>query len=647
MTPSERENLPREGILGRRGGEFVGTASLLALIAVLWLATRPYYGIVQDARFYIIPAIRDLHPAAFADDLYFRFGATDKFTIFAKVFAPLLALFGLANAALAFTLAGQLLWVAGLVYFASGLLRDRWLALLSVAAAIALPSGYSHYGYGEPFVTPRLFAEALTLMALGLLLRRRTAWSLALLVLAAAIHPIMALAGLGVALIYLALGRPVCWLAIAAGALGAAGLTAAGVPPLANLRITFDPAWFEIASARVSEIIIAAWSAEDCWRVIGAVALAIMAFAVGGPQERRLLGAALAVALAALVATFVGADLAHNVFITQILPWRSLWLLTLLAHLYAVPIVVWLHRQDSAFDLTRTAFLTALGSLLVSRLIPPLALVASPMMAVAVALALWQHATGRQLAALARFGARLAITATGAATLLFAYQFVVVMRSLPEELGHRVFSFAVVLAALAVAIAQAMPIGRQRFGSGRWLPWLAVALIPLALVGWDVRTAWTRLVESPDPIPPSLAALLPENRLVYWEGGVEMLWFHLRRPSYFSCAQGTGAVFFRDLAVEFRRRAEVFRRLGTHDFDEPECRVSEKQDKRDPTRADLQQVCGGEPGLDYVVLTRQIAGADAASWVSPAPLTWIGTVDGKATIARADRFYVHSCAAMR
>lgn len=635
------------GIVQRRRAELSSAISLLLLIAALWLATRPYYGIVQDARFYVLPALRLLHPAAFADDLYFRFGATDRFTIFARLCAPFLAVFGVGTGAMLCTIAGQLLWVGGLFYLALGWLRDRWVALLSVAVVVALPAGYSHYGYGEPFVTPRLFAEALTLWALGCLLRGYRARCLGLLVLSSAMHPIMTLAGIGVALIYLALKRPVWWLAIAAGAVAAVALALAGVPPFANLRAAFDPAWFEIARLRNSEALTTTWSVEHfCW-VVPTIALACLGVAMGESRERRLFAAAMAVGIGALACTFIGADLARNVFILQMMPWRSMWLPAVLTHLYLVPILLWLRNRRDIDDLTKTALLTALGCLLLSRLIPPLVLAAAPMTTLAAALVIWQSRTGRPLSRGARLVCCAALGATGAVTLLFAGQFVVTLGSLPGELRDRLASFSLVVAALGLAAAQASTMGSESLGRYRSLPWISAALLAVALLGWDVRTPWTRLVERPRGAAAQLEAVLPRTASVYWEGGVEMLWFGLRRPSYFSCAQGTGAMFFRDAAIEFRRRADSFRLLATSDFSEPDCKGFAPNTPSPRTGEALRQVCRREPGLDTLVLIREVPGVAAAVWRSPAPLRSIVFREGRATAEDTDRFYVYSCAGLR
>jgi hypothetical protein len=622
------------------------TASMLMLIGVLWLATRPYPGIFHDTRFYAVEAISQLHPGRFASDLFFRYGVQGKFSVFTSLFKPFVANLGLASSVIRLTVAGQLLWLGGLLYLASGLLRDRWYGLLAVAAVIALPGTYSDFGYGESFVTPRLFAEALTLAALGLLVRRRAGWALATLAVAAIIHPLMALSGLAFALIYLAAGQKRWWAAILGAALIGAGLAIAGIPPFANLLVTYDPEWFAIVNVRDSFALISRWSAAGYCRTVGTTALAVLALVLAEPSDRRFLGTALAVGIGGIVCTLLGGDLAHNVFIVEIQSWRSMWLLTLVAHLYAVPIVIRLLRQGDAFDMSRLAFATALTSLLVSRFIPPLILVAGPMMAVAAAFAIWQHGTGKLLPVAARLCC-LASAGLAWATLFgFAYLFKIAMESSPEEFRLTLYSFALVVAALGLIILPliAEPQHRQ---FGRALPWVAAALVLVALLGWDARTPWNRFLESSEPPPASLVALLPQDASVYWERGVEVLWLRLRRPSYFSCTQGAGTLFFRGTAIEFQRLSESFWPLRTLNFGRVIlCPKLDDSDKPNRTRDDLREVCRHEPGLDYLVLTRPAEDAEAKIWIAPARFRDVRTVNGKSRVFETDQFYVYGCAAL-
>jgi hypothetical protein len=129
------------------------TAALLCAVALLWLATRPYFGTVFDARFYMLEALNNLHPARFAQDLYVRFGSQGSFSIFTKLYRPLLLAFGVGTTGIVLTVAGQLLWLLGLFRLARTLVGGRTL-WLSVAVVIGMLQIYAGgFGYGEGYVT--------------------------------------------------------------------------------------------------------------------------------------------------------------------------------------------------------------------------------------------------------------------------------------------------------------------------------------------------------------------------------------------------------------------------------------------------------------------------------------------------------------
>jgi hypothetical protein len=641
------ERAPTAAVLSHAPGRALTTIALAMLIAELWLTTRYYQGIVRDARFYMVQALRELDPAHFAGDLYFRFGSQDQFTVFTKLYAPLVAYLGVGAAAVACTLGGQLLWVCGLVYCASRVIRGPRYALLAAAGAIILPSLSPLFGYGEEFVTPRLFAEGLSLLALGFLLRRHTWRAFAVLAVAAVLHPLTSLPGLAFALLYLAAGRRLWWAAIAAGAALTAGLAFLGVPPFANLRATFDPAWFDIVRVRDLQCFVTAWPVVAYFRVLDTVALSALALVVAKPREYRFLWVGVAVGLGGLACTLIGADLAHNVLITQLQPWRSMWLLTVIAHVYAVPILLRLRRRDEHADLAALMFATALAAEIASQFSGAIVFAAAPMMTATAALAFWQSRTGRQAPAPVRGFGLFAIAVVGGATIAFTLAPALLMRSLPQEYGRWLYSAASVTASAGIMTAWLRELDRPRRRAVRVLACLTAMLLAAAAANWDDRTPWTKFVEAPAAAPESLATLLPAGASVYWEGGLELLWFKLQRPSYFSCDQGTGVVFFRETAIEFHHRAESLWPLRAVDFGRSIlCPPFDKSANPERTRADLQFACSREPRLDYLVLTRPVSGVGATIWRAPARFADIAVSEGTPIATDTDTFYVYSCASL-
>ncbi len=115
---------------------------LLAAVAVLWMATRPYSGIVHDSTLYTLQALNAADPARFADDPFLRFGSQDRFTIFSHLYGPVLRWAGISLGALLLTLLAQAIWLCGAYCLARALLGDPVRALAAVAGLVALPSTY-------------------------------------------------------------------------------------------------------------------------------------------------------------------------------------------------------------------------------------------------------------------------------------------------------------------------------------------------------------------------------------------------------------------------------------------------------------------------------------------------------------------------
>jgi hypothetical protein len=635
----------------RTKADLLFTASMLMLVAALWIATRPYYGVIHDARLYVAEALRALQPERFADDLYFRFGSQDQFTIFAPLFAPAVSILGISLAAMSFTVVGQLLWLAALWYAVTALFRDaerRWFAL---AAAIVLPASYIVFlRYGEPFVTPRLFAEAMSLFAIGLLLRGRSLAAWVVLAVALAVHPLTALPGFGFAFVYLALRQPWWWVVAGAGLAIVACLSFAGVQPFANVLKTYDPEWFAIVKVRNSQCLMLSWPAADYFKTFGAIGMAAFAWMVAPSNERRTLSSALIVGVGGLLCTFVGGDLAANVFVVEIQPWRAMWLLILLANVYAVPAWFWARDKEGKIGLAKDAFAIGVGLLVLSQLMAQVVLPGAALVVLASVIAVWQLVAGRPFRIAGKILPLLVIAIACVVAVLFMYLIVIngAVDFWPKEkFGPGLYSFGVAIVALGL-MAWAIRSEVSAIPKRVVLSAVSAILVLVAVIGWDARTPWTKFVDSSEPVPATLSSILPAGDSVFWESGLEMLWLKMRRPSYFSCDQGTGALFFRATALEYERLRQSFWRLGTRDFGQFfQCPGATEVVDPDATSLDLMAVCTREPALDDVVLTRPVDGVDSEVWDSPVPYEDISTVDGKRTLFQTRRFYVYSCAGFR
>jgi hypothetical protein len=629
-----------------RGDSVVSVITLGLLLATLWLATHPYVGADYDSRFYTIQGLSALLPGRFADDLYFHYGSQDQFTTFTLMYKPVLAALGIGNAALVLTIIGQGFWITGLIYLARRLFRNGRIAFGAAVMAVALPGGVI-FNYAEPFLTPRLFSQALTLWALGSMLRGRQVTALMLLGLSATVHPLMTLPGLAFLFLHEAAGRRIWWL-IGAGVLIASLVLAWwGVQPFARLSETFDPAWFAVVRVRDSFSLVANWSDFDRIRATNMLVLAALGLTIAEPRERHFLVVALAVALGGVAVNWLGGDILRNVLIVDIQQYRATWLLALTANLFVGPLLLRMPKSITSAH-TRAALLVAMMLLAMTSLIVPAYVVALSMLIVAGLANAFERVRREPLSPVGRVCFTAICGFLTVMCLIRIADYMQAIRNIRSAVIPTALGLALTAAALgAIAVKMLAPVDMRRMIL-RPLVIIAAVLTLVAALNWDQRTPWTMFVETTAETPESLSPLLPEHGQIYWEGDVRFPWYVLRRPSYFSCAQGTGALFFRGTALAYQHRYDSFRKLGTIDFrQEATCLPPPGAEVETVSRQALVSVCVSEPELGALVLTHPVPDTPAQIWASPVPFEEI-RADGPSLRSFAtDRFYIYSCANLR
>src|ERR1700686_2514761 len=68
-----------------------------ALLAVNAVAL-PYRGVIHDSQLYAVQVMNRVENGAYGDDLFFRYGSQDKYSLFSLAAAPLVRVLGLQNA---------------------------------------------------------------------------------------------------------------------------------------------------------------------------------------------------------------------------------------------------------------------------------------------------------------------------------------------------------------------------------------------------------------------------------------------------------------------------------------------------------------------------------------------------------------------
>jgi hypothetical protein len=315
----------------------------LGAIAFVLLATLNSAGYrygASDQAFYIPAVVRHLDPALYPRDAAL-IDAQARLTLVDDIVAAIVRMTGIPLPHLFIALyAGTLaLLLAAALRIASRLYASRW-AVVALGAALTLRHAVAKTGANtlEGYFHPRQLAFALGLFAVGFFLDRRERVSIALLAVAAAIHPTTALwfcVWLAVAawLAHPEWRRPLAAVLLA-GAAGAIAFAAAG-----SRLARMDAEWLEVIADR-DYLFPLAWPLDAwvtnlvtipviavCWRTRARAGLTVA-------RETPLVAGALA--LAVLFACWLPFNAARVALAVQLQTARAFWLLDVFATVYLV-----------------------------------------------------------------------------------------------------------------------------------------------------------------------------------------------------------------------------------------------------------------------------------------------------------------------
>jgi hypothetical protein len=518
-------------------------------LSMLLLIHR-YWGIDHDATLYLGEALRLLHPDVYGHDLYFAYGSQGAYTLFPKLLAWLMgwldpgALFFWGGLAGLFAFAWAS-WFCVSALLPSGQRYWAWLGVL------CLPSLYGRtviFGYAEPFLTPRPFAEALALLALGFAFRRHIWTALACLAVAGLLHPLQALAA-ALVLWPWAVLHDRRWLHALWLILPIVGTAFVGLAPFDGLLRRVDPAWWSELRSITGQLFVTGWPKLDYQYMAFDGALLAFAWHIRRDGFGRLCLAALLGLLLGVGASLVLVDALHLVLPTGLQLWRVHWL----AHWLAMAVFALRVASDLLDRAHLRASLLALTGLLawgaiawawvpfallywawprVGPLLQPRVLrLLGAVVGIAIALLLAQHI------------AMELITFKLAAYELEAF-----------AIDRRVIAYPLIALGLPLAASLAW---QRAEGRGRLLL-TVVGLAPLILIAglrWDIQIPQRRLLLQEVGQPDLFATPLPRNAQVYWHD-MSLLgtWLALGRADYFDPQHLSGIAFNPGTISEARRR---------------------------------------------------------------------------------------------
>jgi hypothetical protein len=311
-------------------------ALFVVLLAINSIA-RPYAGIMHDSRLYSVQVLNRVEDGSYGDDLFFRYGSQDQYSLFSHLAAPFVQCLGLPVAFFLIYLLSKTLLIWGMIRLVRTLVPNGAAVTLALAYCMVMTI---HYGgqymlnVQEMFLTPRLPAIALVLIGLDLALRGRPIVSGLVLFAAAAIHPLMAFGGLLIWSAYFLwtwFGLKTFSAVTLALCLCMAGVL--GYEPLGMRCLgTMDETWRQTILSASSFNFPSEWSDRDWYYLafqLAILGVVIWRYHAINPDKTRFLVVVLLVTIAGVVGSGLAEQLPYALLL-QGQPYRILWLLAFL-----------------------------------------------------------------------------------------------------------------------------------------------------------------------------------------------------------------------------------------------------------------------------------------------------------------------------
>lgn len=537
--------------------------SLFVLYAGIAAALLRYHGLQHDAQAYVLQALATLNPAVFAGDLFLKFGSQDRYTLFSNLAALSISAMGIDHgAALLTAVALVLFFIAAWVLVRT--LTNAAFAWLAVGLLMVIPGWYGSgavFQVAERFLSARLPAQALCLLAIAAWATRWHMVAALLFGLAAIVHPLMTMPALCVVVAAQVTGTHRLLTTQTVGV----GLLAAVL--LAGLALGWrDPwmrgDWLLATRARSDFLFLDQWRLAD-WRhlpVIGATLL-LGARSLAGEVARRVIHATLLVAVVGLVAAAVVSWGPSIKWVIQAQTWRWVWPATVLA-IGLLPATL-LHLRHDPKGGTCSALLLLAAWVLATadRSNESLHAVAIATAALAATVpAIWSH-----IPAAAHTTATRAAGLVNILAAVWLISLLATEAALNLDLGGDPVWVQRVIAVLGIPAIGAALVTAVWFGlQSVWRRWvgfatgiaglaLLVAAAPHAWESWSSDRFGPRTQERFAP----WRTVIDLEAEVFWPDQLQATWFALGRRSYLSKSQLGGIVFSADTTAEARKRAQA------------------------------------------------------------------------------------------
>lgn len=540
--------------------------ALALMLLALWAVTHRYQGLARDGELYAFQAFARIHPALRAD-LYLQNASQDQYSIFSRIYAPLIRSFGLQNAELLLFIPCTAGFLAAAWVLARALAtrEEAWLTTAVFIVTVGYYGSYKIFHYAEDYLTARTMAEALVVTSLACYFRGRTWLAFLIAIGALFVHPLMALPG-ALLLICLSLSIRQAVFASAAAIIAVLGIAIAAVlvPEFTRLFTVLDPAWLDVVRERSQFLFLRYWTAQD-WELNARpfVCLTLTALVIEDERKVKLCVAAMLVGASGLAITLIAGMFGPLAVLLQGQAWRWVWVTGFASILLLVPTVLQIWRDDKCGPLCALLLLAGWTCSAVDGLA-----------CTEAALLLWlaRAHMGVRISWYLRWAAAAAGALLVAWTLAKSWPF---SPASPAGTGNALLArarefFGLSLPALLIFWLCWRWISQSRSTivavlAGALFLICSVLVLPESLR--QSSTAFTaanaeEFADWRNAIPPTSNVLILPTRK-----SASFAWFTLQRPSYLSVDQSSGVVFSRVTALEVRRRSEVLRPLMDPDWE--------------------------------------------------------------------------------
>jgi hypothetical protein len=543
---------------------------------------------------------------------------------------------------LVFSVVGQMFWLAALFALVVALFGRGRLPLAAAIGAIILITdfGLGVFRYSEIFVTPRIFAEAMVMVALACVLRGRSVLSVVAALAAIPVHPLIALPG---TLVVLLMVIPITLRTVAvagAGLVVFAVIAVLGVDPFSRIFVRMDAQWYEIVYERIPLAFVLQWGWKGLFLTVMPLVIIVLAYRVASGQKMRLILTVMAVAASGVLVSAVFGDLLADLLVLNMQLWRGLWLVTLIGNLFAAQAVLSLPKRSNA----RGYLIAALAANVCENITGWFPFSSATLAACALVAFLIERPSNRPVPFYLRMPPAL-FAVSAVLFLLIEFGFLLPWADDP------VAALSKSGLILSVFLAIYLLLDRQAWRGRRHRITMVLSVVPLfmALAFVDQRSDWMKYVLSGEREDQEIVEIV-QGRQTYWEGGLDMLWYKLRQPSFYSCDQGAGMMFYRETAMEYQRRSEVLSTLNTREFVKKAfglCHQKTDPEATGPTSPEqLIHVCRELPELELMILETDVADVPRRAWRSP--VTFPVAAEKRAGDAGADdeesNYYIYDCA---